>query len=406
MSKKNFSLPLIFSVICLLFLQPHSLAQTWTDHVFTLGPGQDIYELRYGSIGGSPVWSWTNVSQLIFLSVGSPSWMTGFYGASSPECTGITPPVTFLYFAGTNQHVYQFVGNHTPVFCTSDLTQITASPVPATSSRFTSFNDSLGNHVFYEAGNGHIYQLYYENSASKWLAQDLTTIAAGPLAATGTALTSFSDSPGEHVIYLGGNQHVYQLFGTNGTWISQDLTAMSGGTLSVAGSALTSFVDSFGEHIAHIGTNGHVYQLYGENGGWQDQDLTSMSGASNTAATNTGLTSFVDSFEHIIYLGTNQHVYQLYTTTVWVNQDLTSMSGASNTAAAGSQLGSFVVGSSEHVYYFGPPADDYHVYELGDGGSGWGNKDLTALTGEPEQNTGSPIVAFTCKIPSGDPGCQ
>jgi hypothetical protein len=37
---------------------------------------------------------------------------------------------------------------------------------------------------------------------------------------------SFADGAGEHVIYMGADQHVHQLY-FSGTWVDQDLTALS-----------------------------------------------------------------------------------------------------------------------------------------------------------------------------------
>jgi hypothetical protein len=102
--------------------------------------------------------------------------------------------------------------------------------------------------------------------------QDLTARANGPQILNGSALTSFTDSAGEHVLYIGSDGHVHQLY-FNGTWVDQDLTALANGPQVLNYYALTSFADSAGEHVLYIGTDNHVHQLY-YSGIWVDQDLT------------------------------------------------------------------------------------------------------------------------------------
>jgi hypothetical protein len=74
--------------------------------------------------------------------------------------------------------------------------------------------------------------LWFNPSSASWSNQDLTSYPAtgSVLAASGSALTGFVDPNntvgGEHVIYLGANQHVYQLYHdlAAGIWKNQDLT--------------------------------------------------------------------------------------------------------------------------------------------------------------------------------------
>jgi hypothetical protein len=63
---------------------------------------------------------------------------------------------------------------------------------------------------------------------------------------------------------------------TNSTIAGFGWTKISppGPTLVLNGSSLTSFVDSAGEHVLYIGTDNHVHQLY-YSGTWVDQDLSS-----------------------------------------------------------------------------------------------------------------------------------
>src|SRR5580700_10794959 len=142
-----------------------------------------------------------------------------------------------------------------------NLNALGGGPPTATAlSATTGFGDSLGDHIFYAAASQHVYQLYYAFSSGSWSSGDLTALTGAALVATGSFLSSFADTPGEHLIYFGANQHVYQLYYAYSThaWQNTDLTSLTGNTLAAVGSSVTSFVDSLGEHIGYLGTNEHV----------------------------------------------------------------------------------------------------------------------------------------------------
>ena len=173
----------------------------------------------------------------------------------------------------------------------------------------------MGYHIVYLGANQHVYLLFYSYSTSRWSLTDLTAITSGALAATNTALTSFADPYGEYISYSGTNQHIYWMYLTFGgsPWHNQDITAAAGGALAASGSALTSFADGYGEHIFYIGANQHTYELI-VTSSWAEKDLTTLTGASPAVA-GSGLTSFSDTAnayygpggEHLFYVssGTN-----------------------------------------------------------------------------------------------------
>jgi hypothetical protein len=145
-----------------------------------------------------------------------------------------------------------------------------------------------------------------------------------------SALTSFVDSSqGQHVVYLGTNQHVWQILWNGTSFAAGDLTSASGGPVAAPGSALTSFVDSSrGQHVVYLGTNQHIWQILWNGRSFAAGDLTSASGGP-VVAPGSALTSFVDSSlgQHVVYLGTNQHVWQiLWNGTSFAAGDLTSAS--------------------------------------------------------------------------------
>jgi hypothetical protein len=312
----------------------------------------------------------------------------------------------------------------------------------------TSFSDTTGEHVFYLSQNNHVNELNWPatgspSNASNWSILDLTSQtnapSAYPLVNYGTAITSFNDMLGEHVFYLGSNSHIYQLFRPwFGSWSYQDLTATSCAT-NAAYSPTASFSDIAGEHVFYTSSNSDIYQLYlpwgsvGNSGcaSWENQNLTTSAaglladtvnlaafadqegeyvfytnkgnvrylywawkGSSNWAdvqgpsgaplSTYFPMTAFWDNWgEHAIYsgiVGSATNIIQLYRTFggQWGFQNLTDMNGG-HPANSATPLTSFTDVMGESVYYVDT---NNHLNQLF-AESDWGNTDLTQITGDP-----------------------
>ena len=307
-----------------------------------------------------------------------------------------------VVFVGPNQHVYQLsfnLSNTTTAWSNKDLTAAAGSPVAAAGSSLAAFYaKSAGlEHVVYLGTNGHVCFLSFNSTSSTWNFSDATTATGSTPAAAGSALVAFEDASSLpatlDVVYIGANQHVNQLSlnGTTAAWSNQDLTALTGNTLAAPGSALaaTPGLVNFNGHIIYVGTNAHVYQLWRNvsAGTWTNQDLTA--GTGNTlAATGSALAQFFDSFggQHVVYLGRNQHVYQLYwndATGAWSNQDLTAATG-NTLAAVGSPLTAFLGRifsknrDSEDIIYLGTNGHVLQLWFNPSSGS-WTNQDLTTF---------------------------
>ena len=303
-----------------------------------------------------------------------------------------------VFYVGANQHVWQLFwetyqdpggGLSVNGHINTDVTaKAGSSDLVRTNSPLTSFSiDGTTAHVYYiGSADNHVHELYW--SSAGWTYNDVTTKASGTLVASGSGLTSFWDPNGEHVFYLGANQHVYHLFFnfSSGSWVNKDLTSLSGATsLAAAGGALSGFEDSAGEHAVYVGTNQHVYHLFYSfsSGSWVNKDLTSLSGATSLAAAGSALSSFADTGgEHAVYIGTNNHVYQLVYKSSWTNHDLTVQATAPTTAAIGSGLAAVLLssdsyGPEEAMEYVGTDGHLYWLLYDSSGTGGWIFEDLT-----------------------------
>jgi len=373
----------------------HLVDEGGGESVVFVGPNQHVYQLSFNLSNSTTTWSNTDLT----TATGSPlaaagSSLAAFYAKSAgiehiaylatnghvgflsfdsssnswkfsdaTAATGNTPAASGsalvayedgsslpanvdVVFIGTNQHVYQLsLNTATAAWSKQDLTALTGNTLAASGSTLAATQGLVNNnlHIIYLGTNAHVYQLWFNTSAASWTNQDLTAGTGNTLAASGSALAQFFDSfGGQHVVYLGRNQHVYQLFWNDatGAWSNQDLTAATGNTVAASGSPLTAFLGRIfsknrdSEDILYLGTNGHVLQLWfnPSSGSWTNQDLTSFPPTIGAlAAAGSAITGFVDpnilaGGEHAFYLGTNQHIYQLYHDLgagTWSNQDLT-----------------------------------------------------------------------------------
>jgi len=342
-----------------------------TQHVNYLGTDQHVHELWWASSG----WHANDLT-----AVGSVLSSYAFENQN-------TQHVNYL---GTDQHVHELSWDASG-WHANDLTSAAGgAPLPATGSALSSyaFENQNTQHVNYLGTDQHIHELWW--SFRGWHTNDLTSAAGGaPLPATGSALSSyaFENQNTQHVIYLGADQHVYELLWDSSAWHANDLTSAAGGaTLAATGSALSSyaFENQNTRHVNYLGTDQHIYELWWDSTGWHANDLTSAAGGAPLAATGSALSSYAfekQGTRHVIYLGADQHVYELrWDSSGWHANDLTSAAGGAPLAATGSALSSYAFENqnTQHVSYLGT---DQHVHELWWASSGWHANDLSIAAG-------------------------
>jgi hypothetical protein len=312
----------------------------------------------------------------------------------------------YIFYIGTNQHVYVLYQLETSSWFGGDLTFDYGAP-PAAVGSMTSFIDPSGPyiHVFYEGTDGHVHEVYCTVCSSQgpsWHYDDPTHLANAPVATPGSALTSFIDGGVMHVFYFGTNAHVNELYWTGGiSWHKDDPTQLGGGPGPANTNSLTSFVDAGVMHVFYL-YNGNVHELYW-NGSWHTDDPTSLAGAPGNVA-GSALTSFVnssgkgDTGGHVMYLSTDEHVISLsFTSGVWHYFDATLASNGVP-AANGSALNSYQqdnpqVSGGVFVDFIGQNAHVYELFWPSEGSAS--EKDLTVASGSGFTATlGSPLTGL------------
>jgi len=287
------------------------------------------------------------------------SQMFGFSGTSTPQVGAASITLTShnalfetddnwniqgivgQVFDAIGNPVCQFAGDGSPLMRltgaapTGVLAASTCAPPPphippvGRGSAMTSWVQSDGPHVVYDDANGNVYQLWYTIRTGQWAAQSLMTVPNAVPVGPGSAMTSWVQSDGPHVAYADANGNVNQLWYTisTGQWAAQSLMTVPNAVPVGPGSAMTSWVQSDGPHVVYADANGNVNQLWYtiSTGQWAAQSLMTVP---NMVPVGRGsaMTSWVQSDgPHIVYADANGNVNQLWytiSTGQWAAQSL------------------------------------------------------------------------------------
>jgi len=217
------------------------------EHVDYMGSVQTPLGGRFDGHIHELLWwngSWSHTD----LFTANPSGACAIAGGGIASYSGTSEVVNYVSAGG---HVCQLAGGYIrkvvclaggcrlsniPAFTPSDLTSLAGGTLANPGSSLTGFSDANGQHVFYVGTDQHVHHLLWNGSAEN--NQDLTVYfawtgtgweqAALPLT---NSLTSFSNTYGEHVYYVGMDQHVYQI-NLTASDATTDLTALTGGALA------------------------------------------------------------------------------------------------------------------------------------------------------------------------------
>jgi fucose-binding lectin len=258
---------------------------------------------------------------------------------------------------------------------------------------------SVGNfqYVFYVGLDLDVHQMLYNNVG--WEDTDLTVASGGP-GAFSSNLVALTTSPALHVYYTAADNHIHQLFATNGTnWQDEDLTATTGAPeacspcLSLAAFNVGNF-----QYVYYVDNNaGDIHQLLYNNISWSDEDLTALTKSSPINNVYDTLSAFVipGTKKMRVYFvsGKNGNIIQLASTNnvKWSSSDLTKKAKGS---IPDGEIVAFpnASGGKVNVYYVAGH-DVNRIYQPA--ATTWANEDLTALTDGGPADSLDQLVGFS-----------
>jgi len=256
-------------------------------------------------------------------------------------------------------------------------------------------------HVIYVGANRQIDELWVDGNG--WHVNDLTVVASGspvaPSLGTPLACYAFEKDYTQHVIYVSENHYVMELWWDKNGWHVNDLIVAAGSPASLrldtplVGYA---FENQSTQHVLYVSMDNHVIELWWDKNGWHSKDLTAATGAPVPKA-GTPLVGYAfenQMSQHVVYLTTQNHVMELWWyNNKWHYNDLTE-------AAKGPvppKLDTPLVGyafekqNTQHIFY---ASMDNRVTEVWWDKNAWHKHDVSGSIGAPAPKVGSPLAGY------------
>jgi hypothetical protein len=279
-----------------------------TQHVNFIGDDFHIHELWWDVSG----WHHNDLTN----ATGTPSGIG--LGPGEPEPAGYV-------FAGTQHvnyrrddgHVIELWWDATGWYFNDLTLAACATDVPNSAVIGYGFDVQGTQHVIYRGNDDHIIELWWGNGV--WNVNDLTVAAGAPLAYSrysyGPSGYVFDDT--QHVNYLGQDFHIHELWWDSNGWHHNDLTIAAGADPANDDAVPIgyAFASQGTQHVIYLGSDAHIHELWWDSNGWHHNDLTLASGApaiSFTTCVPVGYAFDAQGTQHVFYRDSNLHVTELY----------------------------------------------------------------------------------------------
>jgi hypothetical protein len=239
--------------------------------------------------------------------------------------------------------------------------------------------------VYYQAKNNHIWELSWHRDSGQWESRNVLTDAGGDAAVKFSELTSTLYDGDMRVYYQAINGHIWELswHRDSGQWESRDVLADAKGDAAVKSSALTSTLYDGDMRVYYQAINGHIWELswHRDSGQWESRDV--LADAKGDAAVKfSELTSTLyDGDMRVYYQAINGHIWELSwhrDSGQWESRDVLADAGEDAThIIKGSYLTSTLYDGDLRVYHY----NNAHIMELSwhrDSGQ-WRSRDVKAL---------------------------
>jgi hypothetical protein len=253
------------------------------------------------------------------------------------------------------------------------------------------FDAQATQHVVYVGAENDtdIHELWWDITG--WHHNNLTQAANAPVRAISVPTGYvFAAQATQHVVYLGSDGHIHELWWDITGWHHNDLTRAANAPVSQLGSRPAGYVfDAQGtQHVVYVGSENdrHIHELWWDITGWHHNDLTQAANATVGAFPDPAVYVFdAQGTQHVVYQTEFTHIEELWwDSTGWHHNDLTTASGARPNVATAPSGYAFNAQGTQHVVYEG--GDDDRIHELWWDASGWHQNDLTKAAGGPLAN--------------------
>lgn len=232
-----------------------------------------VHELSAGEVGA---WRYVGLTQFLNAPISAGSVLAAFpwEGNTSKQ----------VVYMSSDGHIHELMMKDA-IWTHLDLTHLVDAPLADGAALAACAWEAGGTQqIVYTGNDGNIYELV-AGSDGAWRSTDLTDLTSSPLV-SGSALATFAMETigGIEVVYVGTDHHVHELMMDGpGAWQHTDLTHLTGasdaGDDTIVGYEWSA---QFAKHVVYIDTreNPHIHSLLFKQGGrWQHTDLTDLTGA-------------------------------------------------------------------------------------------------------------------------------
>lgn len=283
-----------------------------------------------------------------------------------------------------------------------DLTAATGAPLIGAGVEVNGYNFNQPGtfqgtqHVVYVGTDGHVHELWYSaDSADGWHHHDLTAATGAPLAINGAFGQEFSSQ--QHVFFEGRDLHIHELiWDQDYGWSHQDLTQMTEAGLAAARPSAYVFYDQGTEHVVYLGIDRHVHELWWQAGYWHHNDLTLRANAPLASDEPAGCSCRGCYTQHVGYRADDGHIHALFwINDTWTHMDLNIQAAASAWPASGGAAVASYAFDAEQSVHFDYPGTDGGIHELWFIEQDWHHNGLSLDTDAPPASSNLSGYVFT-----------
>ncbi len=270
----------------------------------------------------------------------------------------------------------------------TDLTVAAGGPESSTVPSGYMFDAQGTQHVVHVGQDGHVHELWWDTGG--WHHFDLTLATGAPAVDVRSSDFNperrpvgyvFTAQGTQHVVYV-SDGHVHEFWWDGTGWHHRDLTGAIGAPPAASVSPCAYVFDAEGtQHVDYIGIDDrHVHELWWDSSGWHHHDLTTAAVAGAAAALVSPAAHVFGGDQHVDYVGIDGNVHELvWHDAAWSDDNVTSRLGIPTTAPTSLASYAFVAGHTRHVHYI----DNGSVHELWRDVRGWQPLNVSAVTNAP-----------------------
>jgi hypothetical protein len=253
-----------------------------------------------------------------------------------------------------------------------------------------SIEGDKSEHVFYRNHDGGIVELFTKlGDNAGWRANDISTEAGAPPAASGPDAYFWNDTKTSHVVYRGIDDGIHELYrAANGKWAHNDLTNLTKAPKAAGEPAGYAEEGNKTQHVIFRTADGDLFELfskYGENSGWRGRDLTKEANAGKAAGSPDAFYWPGTRSQHVFYRGGDDNIHELFMEPngTWQHNTVTGNIKAPK-AASDPTVYLENTNNTEHVVYRTAEGDIIQLYAKYKATDGWHEQDLTKEANAPK----------------------